>query len=421
MKLIATALPAALLAAGLAAPSVASAAEPAPTNIRISWKDSSLTYVHLTWDEATPQPNVLFHRVVGQDTRYRITHLAADAPNELDVPVSLLRRGTATLAKEIGVTAGTPEDEGTSPVALSAPFDTLGPAAVTLDSFTMSGTNGLKVKWSGGALAAADDTPGDPLDQTVPVRFQPRYQRVSDSGIVDVGGPIAAKELSFTGPAERATFFVSATNEWATAASGAQVAVYPSDVKASIPTWLDANSAARISGTVAYVVPTRPAALQARDSSTGPWYTVGTTQTTGEIYFDLNPYQGTRQFRLYAANQATKDAAYFGGYSAVGTMTVQQHISAFPLTEQIKVGQTNTIYVNLGPDRSATTTFQQWNGKTWVTLGTLALNASGHGEGKLRATTVGRAVYRYYVPAGTWRNLPVAAAYSNQFAITTTR
>ncbi len=421
MKLIATALPAALLAAGLAAPSVASAAEPAPTNVRISWKDSSLTYVHLTWDEATPQPNVLFHRVVGQDTRYRITHLAADAPNELDVPVSLLRRGTATLAKEIGVTAGTPEDEATSPVALSAPFDTLGPAPVTLGSFAMSGTNGLQVKWSGGELAAADTTPNDPLDQTVAVRYQPRYSRVSDGGTVDLGAPITAKELSFAGPAERFTFYVSATNEWSTAAAGAQVAVYPSDVKASIPTWLDAYNAAIISGTVAATSSTRQATLQARDSSTGPWYTVGTTQTNGNIYFQLNPFQGTRQFRLAVANQATKDTAYFGGYSAAGTMNVQQHISASPMSDQIKVGQTNTIYVNLGPDRSATTTFQQWNGKTWVTIGTLALNASGHGEAKLRATTVGRAVYRYYVPAGTWRNLPVAAAYSNQFAITTVR
>ena len=420
MKLVTTALPAALLAAGLATPSVASATEPAPTNVRISWKDSSLTSVHLTWDEATPQPNVLFHRVVGQETRYRITHLAADAPNELDVPVSLLRRGTATLAKEIGVTAGTPENETTSPVAFSAPFDTLGPAPVALGSFTMSGTNSLLVKWSAGELAAADTTPSDPLDQAVAVRYQPRYSR-GDAGTVDLGAPITARELSFATPAEHGTFYVSATNEWATAAAGAQVAVHPSDVKANIPTWVDALRTARISGTVDYVVPTRPAALQARDNATGPWYTVGTTQTTGEISFDLAPYQGTRQFRLYAPNQATKDGAYFGGYSAVGTMNVQQHISAFPLTEQIRLGQTNTIYVNLGPDRSATTTFQQWNGRTWVTIGTLALNAAGHGEAKLRATTVGRAVYRYYVAAGTWRNLPVAAAYSNQFAITTVR
>jgi len=421
MKLIATALPAALFAAGLAAPSAASAAEPAPTNVKISWKDSSLTYVHLTWDEVTPQPNVLFHRVVGQDMRYRITHLAADAPNELDVPVSLLRRGTATLAKEIGVTAGTPDDEATSPVALSVPFDTLGPAPVTLGSFTMSGTNGLQVKWAGGNLAAADTTPDDPLDRTVAVRYQPRYLRISDSSTVNLGEPIAAKELKFTVPAERSTFYVSATNEWGTAAAGAQVAISPSNVKAGIPSWVDAFRTARISGTVPYVVPTRPVALQARDSSTGPWYTVGTTQSTGDFAFDLAPYQGTRQFRLYAANQATEDTAYFGGYSAVGTMNVQQHISAFPLTEQIRLGQTNTIYVNLGPDRGGPTTFQQWNGKAWVTIGTLVLGKNGHGEGKLRATTLGRAVYRYYVPNATWRNLPVAAAYSNQFAITTVR
>ncbi|MEU0092960.1 hypothetical protein [Kribbella sp. NPDC006257] len=420
MKLITTALPAALLAAGLATPSVASAAEPAPTNVRISWKDSTFKYVHITWDEATPQPNIVFHRVVGEPTRYQYgPHPSADAPNELDVPVSQLGKGTSTLAKEIGVVAIGPDGEA-SPVAVSAPFDTLGPAPARLDSFTMSGTNGMKVKWIDG-VAAADDTPNDPLDNALPVRFQPRYQRLSDNGSVDLGGPITAKELSFSAPAERVNFFVDAINEWSFAVPGARVGVNPSGVKATIPTWVDANNTATIGGTVAPSSDLRPASLQARNSSTGPWYTVGTTKTSGNIWFELHPFQGTRQFRLWVPDFATQTDAYFGGYSATGTMTVQQHVVGAPLNDQIKLGLTSTLGINVGPPHSGTATLQQWNGKTWIKVGTVAFGQNGNGQAKLRATTVGRAVYRYYVPNATWRNLPVAAAYSNQFAITTVR
>ncbi|TDU90555.1 hypothetical protein EV138_4146 [Kribbella voronezhensis] len=427
MKRIAAVLPAVLLAAGLAAPAAA-AEEPAPTNVKIAWKDSTLKDVHVTWDEATPQPNVLYYRAAGSSKRYLLRYLAADAPNEADIAAVLLPRQLADAGtdmrlatKEIGVAVGTREAE-TSPMAVSPAFDTLGPTPAKLESFTMSGTNGMLVKWSGGALAAADETPGDPLDQPGAVRFQPRYYAPDSNSTVDLGQATEAKQLSFTAPAERIGFYVVATNEWSTAAAGAQVAVRPGGVKATIPTWMIAHYGATIKGTATPTPYLRPAILQARNSSTSAWYVVGSTETTGDIEFQLEPFFGTRQYRLAVPNYATADTAYFGAYSAPGTLTVQQFGYASPLEYDghVVLGQSTIIYLNLYPPVNGTAAFQRWNGKTWVGAGSLPFK-NGHAEGRLRGTALGRVAYRYYIPANTYNGLPVAAAYTKQFVITTIR
>jgi hypothetical protein len=73
----------------------------------------------------------------GETRRYRIGYLGAEAPNEFDLRSEFVYQYPGA-AKEIGVVAGT-EGGDTSPVAVSAPFDTIMPRPPTLDSFTMSG------------------------------------------------------------------------------------------------------------------------------------------------------------------------------------------------------------------------------------------------------------------------------------------
>jgi hypothetical protein len=164
-------------------------------------------------------------------------------------------------------------------------------------------------------------------------------------------GPLTLAELSFTGPAEPFTFFVSATNEWMTTVPGAQVWAMPNQLKATIPTWNVYGNTAVITGSVAATPQSRQVVLQARNSPTSPWYVVQYYWTLGSIRFDLMPGAGTRRYRLWVANYTTKDHAYFGGYSAPVTMT---------------------------------------------TVGTVPLKNG-----------FGRVAYRYYVPTHTWRGLPV--------------
>jgi hypothetical protein len=417
MKLIATALPAALLAAGLATPSVASAAEPAPTNVQIAWKDSSLKQIHVTWDEAGPQPNVVFFQVIGKDKRYRVAYLAADAPNEVDIPAAGLY-GFGTADKQIGVAAGT-EAGDTSPVTLSARFDTNYPQPAELESFTMSGTNVLHVKWRDARVIGDDTTsPNDPLDQPATVLSQPRYV-VSDGTITNLTAPGPAKEITFTGPNQRYGFNVSASNEWLTTAAGAFVYGTPAELKATVPTWNVFGNTAKISGTVAATTVSRQLVLQARNSPTSPWYVVTYGYVSGSFYFEVSG-AGTRQYRLALVSQATKDTAYFGGYSAPVTMTVQQKAKATPASSRVYLGLTRPVWIDVAPAVNGSAVLQRWNGKTWVTVSTVAVK-DGFGTGTVHGTTLGSAAYRYYVPAHAWRGLSVAATYTQQFVMTTIR
>jgi hypothetical protein len=415
-------LGAALLAAVLTAPTASATttlADPAPTNVQITWKDSTLKYIHITWDEETPQPNVIFVRAPGAEKRYRVSYVAADAPNEFDLRAEFLYQFASAVAgseKEIGVAAGTAEGD-TSPVAVSAKFDTIVPRPAVLESFAMSGTSGLTVKWS--TPSATDTTPNDPLDQPTTVLSRPQYTR-GDGVRIELAKPSAATEFSFTGPPETYTFSVSATNEWLTTAAGATVRTVQSQMKVKIPTWNVYGTDTTITGTVVSTAPQhRTLVLQARNSTTSPWYTVKNSWTKGEIWVDIAPGSGTRQYRLWVANYAENGDAYFGGYSAPVTMTVQQKAIATPQwSGRVNLGWTIPLFVDVQPLVNGKAVLQRWNGKAWTTVGNVAVK-NGYGTGYVKATALGRVAFRYYVPAHTWRGLPVAATYSQQFVVTT--
>jgi hypothetical protein len=68
---LALAVTAGLVATGLTA-APAAAADPAPTNVQISWKDNTYQYVHVSWDDDGSTPNKVFVRHVGQPTKYAV-------------------------------------------------------------------------------------------------------------------------------------------------------------------------------------------------------------------------------------------------------------------------------------------------------------------------------------------------------------
>jgi hypothetical protein len=418
LKSIAALLGFVLLAATLTAP--AAAAEPAdPTNVQISWKDGTFKFIHVTWEEAGPQPNAVFVRVVGKPDRYRIGYVGADAPNEFDMRSELLYSSNGI--KEIGVVAGTAAGD-LSQVAVSPAFDTIVPLPAKLDSFTMSGTSSLHVKWFTGAPISTDTTPNDPLDQPATVLSLPRYSTGAGTTPVDLAKAGTATELAFTGPTPPFMFYVSATNEWMTSGSGANVYARANDLKVTIPTWIVYGNEAAIMGSVYPTPITRSLVLQARNSPTSPWYVVSNEYTAGAIYFRLFPGAGTRQYRVAVANYASGQVAYFGGYSAPVTTTVQQKARATPQSSagHVFLGLTTPVYLDVQPAVTGKAVLQRWNGKAWTTVGNVPLK-NGFGTGNIRGAALGRVAYRYYVPTHTWRGLPVAATYSQQFVITTIR
>jgi hypothetical protein len=206
-----------------------------------------------------------------------------------------------------------------------------------------------------------------------------------------------------------------------TTVPGAQVWTMPSQLKATVPAQNIYGNTAVITGSVAATPQSRQVVLQARNSATSPWCVVSYYWTLGNIYFDLMPGTGTRQYRVGIASYATKDHAYFGGYSTPVTMTVQQRAKATPQWDgRVNLGRTIPLFLDVQPAVNGAAVLQRWNGKAWTTVGSVPIK-NGSGTGYVRPAALGRVAYRYYVPTHTWRGLPVAATYSQQFVVTTIR
>ena len=106
MRLPAALLSGALLAAALTTP--AHAADPAPTNVRIAWKDSTYQQVVVRWDEIGRLPNQVVVRKAGTDVVRRTLQVAADAENSIELPKELLRvYGATSGTLDIAVSTGT--------------------------------------------------------------------------------------------------------------------------------------------------------------------------------------------------------------------------------------------------------------------------------------------------------------------------
>jgi hypothetical protein len=417
MKWFALAVPAALLLSTVTAVEAA-AADPAPTNVQITWKDSSFEFVHVTWDEEAASPNRIVLRKLGGTVEKIAWHVPAGDPNEIDLPKDVVSQvGSINGSIEIGVAVGTETGE-TSPMAVSKAFDTIDAGTPRIVSFAPSGTSTLHVVWKAGTPVRKDNTLDDPLDRSAPVIFRPVY-KVGTAASVPAGQPTTGTELTFTGPKPPFDFYVMSENEWFTGQPSDWVSAKATAFTTRIPTWAVAGSDTVISGTYAGPEYAR-ITLQARNSPTSPWYAVVGYDFTNHTYRFAVPSRGTRQYRVAVGNTTSAPYAndvWFGGYSAPVTTTTQQKatVSLNSYTYRNKTPVPTKLTVN--PAVTGAAALQRWNGKTWVFITNVAIRG-GYGTGYLSATTAGRFTYRYYVPTHTYNGLSVAAAYSPNFVLT---
>ena len=401
-----------LLTAGLTA-TEAVAADPAPTNVQISWKDDTFQYVHVTWAEDAPRPNKVFIRTVGQPAQSVVTYVAADAPNALDLPKAPISALKGPL--EIGVAVGTSAGE-TSTVAVSSKFDNNAPGRPVLSWFDATGSSTLTVAWYSGGRPL-DSTYRDPLDRSDPETFQPQY--AVGGAPIAIGQPSMATRVTFTGPTTGYKLSVVARNEWSAGPAMAELTARPTKLTAKIPTWATYDKWVMIRGTFDSGPAVRGVVLQARNSATSPWYVVGGNSFDNGQYWLEAISRGTRQYRVALPNMITGSAAYFGTYSAPVTMTTQQVVrSARFLTTTLKYGAEARAELLTNPAITGKVSLQRWNGKTWTGVKDVAIT-KGRAVGTFPARQPGRVAYRYYVPARTWNGLFVAATYSPNFVLTT--
>ncbi|WP_432942766.1 fibronectin type III domain-containing protein [Kribbella sp. CA-253562] len=401
-----------LVLGGLAA-SPAVAADPAPIDVKIAWKDNTFQAVHVSWDEAGDRSNVI--RVRSQTSTLWSTVVPAGTANVVDVPANLIPRDAGPL--DIAVAVGDAEGD-TSPVAASPQFDTDAPVTwPDLGRLTQL-ADGLTVEWTP-PVDWGDSTPGDPLDRPDAIRYLPQYEVAGQ--VKPLGGPITATALTFTNPVPKYDFGVRARNEWGTGPVGAKVNVSSAQLTTSVPARVLYGQPTVIKGNVGHPGGEFMVVLQARNSATSAWYVVGTTTTywnDSSFSFQVTA-AGTRQYRVAVPDLSVQTYAWFGGFSAPVTTTTGQRItSAAFAAPTVRRGQTATANLTVEPRFTGRIHLQKWNGTTWVHVKDVLINA-GRASGQFVSTAPGRVAYRYYVPNITYNGLLVAAAYSPNFVLTT--
>ncbi|MEU0092959.1 hypothetical protein [Kribbella sp. NPDC006257] len=406
---------AALLTSGLTA-TEAFAADPAPANVHVSWKDETFQKVQLTWTDETPQANRIVLRHKGSTKVLEAYRVAADAPDVLEVAPQILRYdqwvSSAEGPLEFAVTTGTTED--TSPATGSEAFDAYTPDRSTLVSAGMSGTSTITAKWA--PKLFVDTTPNDPLDRNIPITYTPYYSLTQGGPKTMIGSRGPATQLTFTGPQSTYWFGVIAHNEWGGQFDGAWVDARQTRIAVKIPAWaVYGKYGVSITGTYTPAEERRQVVLQARNSSTSPWYVVSSRSFTGGKFgFDLGT-GGSRQYRVAIPN--TMDYGYvasFGAYSGSAASTTQLNAFGYFTWTTQYVGMKNPATVDVLPKISTTASLQRWNGKTWTTVGPVKVT-NGKGVAQMLSARVGRVAYRYYVPAATYAGLYFAASYTNTF------
>ena len=411
----AVALTAGLLATGLTT-TEATAADPAPANVHVTWKDATFSHVRVTWEEDTPRPNKIVLRHKGTTPTYLPIYLPADGPNVVDIAASTVRSYAwyaSTAPLEFAVAVGTASGV-TSPLVVTEAFDAFTPDPSNLRSTTISGTNTVTVKWA--PATETDDTPNDPLDRKLPYTYVPYYSLTKDGTKVPLGRQGAATQLTFAAPKPLIYFSVIAHNEWGGQFDGAGVTVRPTQLTVKVPAWAVYNGSTMITGTFTPTDEQRQVVLQARNSPTSPWYVVSSDTTSGGDFAFYLGTAGTRQYRVAIPNTVYYNggAAYFGSSSAAAKSTTQlRTIGGFWWT-QITAGWTNEARLRVEPGVNTTATLQRWNGKTWTTVGPVKVK-NGTGTGYIKTPKPGRTAYRYYVPAVMHGGLYYAASYTPTF------
>ncbi len=391
------------------------AADPAPTGVTIGWKDSTHEFVRVTWTEEADLPNKVVLRT-GTSTTFLPVFVPAGAENVVDYPAARLEPYSGSV--RIDVSVGTEAGE-TSPAGVSPRFDTIVAAPAERVSVTLSGTSGLKVQWKAG-YSEFDNTPNDPLDLVDSTRYTPRL--VAGGKLSDLAAASPATSVTVVSHALPYQIDVLASNEWGTvsrrlggAAAGGLKAVIPAWVKSGSPT-----SQPAITGTVA--ARNAPVYLQARNSATSAWYTASSQQAVNGAFKFLLGASGSRHYRVLAPNYTDgAGIAYFGSYSATVATTVQVNPWGARFTSAtVRRGQTATAEVHHSPTCNYAIVLQRWTGKTWSTVGYVRTER-GVGRGYVKSAAAGRVAYRYYLPALTLNGYKYAAAYSQQFVLTTIR
>lgn len=425
------------LLTGLGVPTAYAADPPSilAADVQLAWVDGK---VRVTWTETASAPNTISLERDGLDD-LRLGTTTIDQPNQFVVePFTLPVSHRATDIGRIVVS------EPSGDEARSADFDRYvrGDGEVT---FSFAPDGGLR--WSFPPDTTKDLTPNDPLDVDEPTRYianllvneKPytvdQCREVALPAVPTPSGVIANRNKPYD-------LRLSAKNEWTPYGSPlAWVRVRTSSVTMNAPAATQYGTSITLSGLVKgrYIwehpapppvceetdinwIAGAPVVLQARNTSTSPWYVVGSTTTgaKGQYSFVVRN-TGGREYRTVTPNRVVDGTPQYGSISASKLVRATTRVvSAKFITPTITYGQKPNAYLWVEPPGSQRAALQfrnpsgVWQGLMYKTL------SSGRGlTGPFTFNRRGVTPFRWWVPGSTTgTGLKVDPVYSGTFSLT---
>ncbi|WP_405064098.1 hypothetical protein OG474_21275 [Kribbella sp. NBC_01505] len=413
-----------LLTAGVTTPAQAAVPD-APTDVQVSWAGDK---IRVTWNDNGEANRVL---AVFPDTGFPVALPTADAPNEVSLDVKSI--GAASKVR-ISVRSIGADKELSAP-AHSPLFDTVPVSPPALRAATSLSTTSVRLRWI--QEETADVTPNDPLDQPTGAWLKATVTGPAAGQQRETLIPGGAKTADVPVPAGPVTIKLSAGDEWGTAPAGdfQTARVITTGVSTTVLGFpaLTGFGGFNIKGIVQ--VPGAPDYatynydVQARPNSSAPWQKVSSGVTfdkPGTPIFAWLGASGGREYRLWVpAEEFLQDDVFIVSPAASTKAKFVRRCAAVYRAEftpsTARVSATVKLVVNVEPYLPLKAALQKWNGKQWVHVRAVQLDAKGNANIPIRAAGRGTTTkYRILTPPVKVNGLPVEAGSSKPFTLKVT-
>lgn len=413
------------LVTGVLTATTASAAPPAPTNVKIEWADSTHKMVRVSWTDLGEANEIEAIELAGPPHDIRVReYTAAGAPNEVLLDPRWFNWNHPDLELQVLSTNGSDR----SAPGRSVRFDTSRPPQTVIQR-AVPRTDGLvQLTWTQ-SVVAKDLNPGDPLDlpfdaEVVSAGINPQYANPKTFAI-----PRGARSFLLPKVVRPYDVAILGRNEWGNQYPIQSVEVRDMGVRVTIPTLVPYSSPVYIRGTGGLVCgPTClqapdwhgrqaevPYQLQARTNAAAPWSVV----TTGTDIRTIQPFVGsigTRQFRIVVPTWSPSTPNQVTGWMATApttSVTTYNLQTAGLSTTQVKPGAAITARISLAPYVDGRALLQRWTGTTWAGI-TWVPFAKGKGSKTFTAPARGYYAYRLVVPGITFQGRSIATTTSRK-------
>ncbi|WP_432939206.1 hypothetical protein ACQPXM_28945 [Kribbella sp. CA-253562] len=425
--LLATSLGLAL--AGQALPASATPAAATVEDVTIAWTDTTHSKIRISWSETTPVANTL--RFASSDQQLDLGATTAAQPNEVVINASHLGSLSQYDEGRIVVTA-TGATEAASPA-----FDRFLPSVEPALDFATDG----RWTWRIAGHLPSDTTPNDPLDLDLVARYTPQLLVDQEPRVLGGCGVIEGTTTTEpTGPApstdQAAALVVRSVNEWGPKGRyGFSLPVTTSTLSLTAPTSTPYGAPLVLTGRSMekrlifwpssgscsiYNQPLTSTRLEARDSSTGSWYLVGTLpQVRGDGTVTANLVnRGAREFRLHRPEIHYSRYVNIGAVSPIRAVrTTTRVVSAKFIQPVVALGTKPQAYLWVDPAGTQQAALQfrnsagAWQGLTYKTL------YAGRGLVAFPWNVRGTFQFRWWIPGST-AGLRVDPVHSPVFTLT---